>query len=131
MPDTSAPGVRAACGMMPGMSSRPAVARLALALAAFMALAGCGRESPAASKTTAPPPPTGAAPRTITIGLVAKSQGNAVFQAAHAGALAAARELGPKRGVEVVIDWQTPPEEDPQKQAQAIEQLARAGVAGI
>lgn len=69
--------------------------------------------------------------RTITIGLVAKSQGNAVFQAAHAGALAAARELGPARGVEIVIDWQTPPEEDALRQAQAVEQLARAGVEGI
>lgn len=71
------------------------------------------------------------APRTITLGLVAKSQGNAVFQAAYAGAKAAAKELGAKRGVEVVIDWQTPPDENPQKQAEAIEQLARAGVPGI
>jgi ribose transport system substrate-binding protein len=31
----------------------------------------------------------------------------------------------------VVIDWQTPPDEDAQKQAQAIEQLARAGAQGI
>jgi len=70
-------------------------------------------------------------PATITIGLVAKSQGNAVFQAAYAGAKAAAQQLGTQRGVEVVIDWQTPPEENPQKQAEAIEQLARAGVRGI
>ena len=62
---------------------------------------------------------------------MAKSQGNAVFQAARAGAEAAARELGAARGVQVLIDWQTPPEEDAQKQAQAIEQLARAGVPGI
>jgi ribose transport system substrate-binding protein len=118
--------------MMPGMSSRPAVARLALAAAALaLGLAGCGRDAPQTSSATHASGTSGAAPRTITIGLVAKSQGNAVFQAAHAGALAAARELGSKRGLEVVIDWQTPAEEDPQKQAQAIEQLARAGVAGI
>ena len=73
----------------------------------------------------------GGATRTITIGLVAKSQGNAVFQAAYAGAQAAARELGPARGVKVVIDWQTPPEEDALRQAQAVEQLARAGTPGI
>jgi ribose transport system substrate-binding protein len=132
MNGTSTPGVRAACGMMRGMSSRPAcAARLALAVAASLAgfAAGCGQKTPAPGASGGAT--TGAAPRTITIGLVAKSQGNAVFQAAHAGALAAARELGAARGLRIEIDWQTPPEEDPQKQAQAIEQLARAGVAGI
>lgn len=67
----------------------------------------------------------------IKIGMVAKSQGNAVFQAAHAGAEAAAKELGPKYGATVTIDWQTPPEEDAQKQAQAIDALAGEGVQGI
>jgi len=71
------------------------------------------------------------APRKIVIGMVAKSQSNAVFQAAYAGALAAAKELGPKYGAEVSIDWQTPPDEDAQRQAQAIEALTGAGVAGI
>lgn len=68
---------------------------------------------------------------TITIGLVAKSQSNPVFQAAYAGARDAARELGPRYGVDVRIDWQTPPDEDAQKQAEAIEQLARGGARGI
>ena len=72
-----------------------------------------------------------AQPKKITLGMVAKSQSNAVFQAAYAGAKDAAKELGPKYGVEVFIDWQTPPEEDAQKQAQAIEALTGAGVAGI
>lgn len=67
----------------------------------------------------------------VVIGLVAKSQSNPVFQAAYAGARDAARELGPKYGVAVVIDWQTPPDEDAQKQAEAIEQLARGGADGI
>jgi ribose transport system substrate-binding protein len=67
----------------------------------------------------------------ITIGIVAKSQSNPVFQAAHEGAKAAARELGAQYGVDVEISIQTPPEEDAQKQAQAIEQLFRSGVAGI
>jgi ribose transport system substrate-binding protein len=67
----------------------------------------------------------------IVIGLVAKSQSNPVFQAAYSGAKDAAKELGAKYGVEVVIDWQTPPNEDAQKQAQAIEQLANGGAAGI
>jgi ribose transport system substrate-binding protein len=67
----------------------------------------------------------------ITIGIVAKSQANAVFQAAHAGALDAAKELGKKYGVEVKIDIRTPPTEDAMAQAQAIDQLTSAKVQGI
>jgi ribose transport system substrate-binding protein len=71
------------------------------------------------------------ASRTITLGLVAKSQGNPVFQAARVGAEDAAKELGAKHGVKVKIDWRTPNEEDAQKQAEAIEQLVLAGAEGI
>jgi ribose transport system substrate-binding protein len=67
----------------------------------------------------------------ITIGLVAKSQSNAVFQAAYAGAKDAAKELGDKYNAEVTIDWQTPADEDAQKQAEAIDALARGGAQGI
>jgi ribose transport system substrate-binding protein len=66
-----------------------------------------------------------------TIGLVAKSQGNPVFQAARVGANDAARELGKKYGITIKIDWRTPNEEDAQKQAEAIEQLALSGADGI
>ncbi len=71
------------------------------------------------------------APKKVVIGVVAKSQSNTVFQAAYSGAKDAARELGPKYGVEVEIDWQTPAEEDAQKQAEAVEALTRSGAAGI
>lgn len=67
----------------------------------------------------------------ITIGLVAKSQSNAVFQAAYSGAKDAAKELGQKYNAEVTIDWQTPTDEDAQKQAQAIDSLVRSGAQGI
>jgi ribose transport system substrate-binding protein len=67
----------------------------------------------------------------ITIGIVAKSNSNPVFTAAHQGAKDAAKELGEKYGVDVVINIQTPSEEDAQKQAQAVEQLARSGAQGI
>jgi len=60
----------------------------------------------------------------ITIGLVAKSQSNAVFQAAYQGAKDAAKELGPKYNADVTIDWQTPADEDAQKQADAVEALS-------
>lgn len=73
----------------------------------------------------------GADKKKIVIGLVAKSQSNPVFQAAYAGAKDAARELGPQYGVDVEVDWQTPSDEDAQKQAEAIEQLARGGAQGI
>jgi ribose transport system substrate-binding protein len=69
--------------------------------------------------------------KSYTIGLVAKSQGNPVFQAARVGATDAARDLGEKHGLEIRIDWRTPNEEDAQRQAQAIEQLVLAGVDGI
>lgn len=72
-----------------------------------------------------------AAPREITIGLVAKSQGNPVFQAARVGAEDAAKALGEKHNLKIKIDWRTPNEEDAQKQAEAIEQLVLVGAEGI
>src|SRR2546428_2039500 len=69
--------------------------------------------------------------KSYTIGLVAKSQGNPVFQAARVGANDAARDLGSKYGIEIKIDWRTPNEEDAQKQAEAIEQLVLAGANGV
>src|SRR5262245_26569395 len=69
--------------------------------------------------------------KAYTIGLVAKSQGNPVFQAARVGANEAAKDLGQKHGINIKIDWRTPNEEDAQKQAEAIEQLVLAGADGI
>ena len=74
---------------------------------------------------------TASAQKSYTIGLVAKSQGNPVFQAARVGAEAAAKELGAKHNLKIKIDWRTPNEEDAQKQAEAIEQLVLAGAEGI
>src|SRR6059036_1152167 len=75
--------------------------------------------------------PAQAQKKSYTLGLVAKSQSNPVFQAARVGALDAARDLGKKLGIEIKIDWRTPNEEDAQKQAEAIEQLVLAGADGI
>jgi ribose transport system substrate-binding protein len=69
--------------------------------------------------------------KSYTIGLVAKSQGNPVFQAARVGAEQAAADLGQKHGIKIKIDWRTPNEEDAQRQAEAIEQLVLAGASGI
>ncbi|MCX5661971.1 MAG: substrate-binding domain-containing protein [Planctomycetota bacterium] len=117
----------------------------------FLAGCGSGSEAPTAPTSAAPTrtgtssdakpaPPNAGAPtpgvgkaggKKIVIGLVAKSQSNAVFQAAYAGAKDAAKKLGPKYNAQVVIDWQTPADEDAQKQAAAIDQLASSGAAGI
>src|SRR5687768_760199 len=71
------------------------------------------------------------AQKSYTIGLVAKSQGNPVFQAARVGAMDAAKDLGAKHNLRIKIDWRTPNEEDAQKQADAIEQLVLSGADGI
>jgi len=74
---------------------------------------------------------TAPAAETYTLGMIAKSQGNQFFEAAHSGAKAAARELGARYGITIVIDWRTPNEEDAQKQAEYVEQLVLKGVDGI
>jgi ribose transport system substrate-binding protein len=65
------------------------------------------------------------------LGLIAKSQGNPFFEAAHVGANDAARDLGTKHQIKITVDWRTPNEEDAQKQAEFIEQLALSGADGI
>lgn len=69
--------------------------------------------------------------KTITIGLIAKSQNNPVFLAAKTGANDAARELGKQYNLDIRIDWQTPVSEDAQKQADYVERLVAAGADGI
>jgi len=78
----------------------------------------------------APATPAAAGAKKYTFGVIAKSQGNPVFQAARIGAMDAGKELS-KDGVEVSIDWRTPNNEDAQQQAQYIEQLVTSGVDGI
>ena len=72
-----------------------------------------------------------AADKTYTFGVVAKSNNNPVFQAAKTGAKDEAAKLSKEHGVTIKIDWRTPNEEDPQKQADAVEQLVNAGANGI
>jgi ribose transport system substrate-binding protein len=72
-----------------------------------------------------------AKPKKITIAMIAKSSTNPVFLAARRGAEDAAKRLSEKYGVEVVIDWKTPPTEDGQVQAQRIEQAVNEGANAI
>ncbi len=94
-----------------------------VAVSAILGVASCKDNTPAAADA-------GAKPK-IIIGIVAKSQTNQVFQAAHQGARDAARELGAKYGCDIDLRIETPVDEDAQKQAQAVEQLANSGAAGI
>lgn len=103
------------------------VKRIGLATAAMLAL---GAASGAGLVNT---DSTGRAveAKTYRIGLIAKSQSNPVFVAARTGAEAAAKEIGEKLKIEIKIDWQTPVDEDAQKQAERIEQLTASGADGI
>ena len=73
----------------------------------------------------------GAKKKQYVIGMIAKSQSNPVFIAAHQGATDAAKELSKKYGVPIKIDWRTPTSEDAQKQAEYMEQLVAGGVDAI
>ncbi|HYE62051.1 MAG TPA: substrate-binding domain-containing protein [Phycisphaerales bacterium] len=126
-----------------------------LALGVSAGLGGCEKK-PAANNTTPAPKNAGtnsgagnttatgdtsktgnnaAAPaagkKNLTIGVIAKSTGNPVFQAAKTGAENACRELGQKYGITIEMKWLTPVDEDAAKQAQNVEQLVSQGVDGI
>jgi ribose transport system substrate-binding protein len=85
----------------------------------------------AAKPADAPKPAASAGKKKFSFGVIAKSENNPVFQAAKTGAFDAAKELGAKHGVEIEVNWRTPPTEDAQKQAQAITDLVNVGVDGI
>lgn len=103
------------------------VAGAGLMGAAGALLSGCEqrKEIP---KTSATKPTS---PAKLTIGMIAKSQSNPVFLAARKGAEARAAELTQETPTQVVINWQTPNDEDGQKQAEFIEQLVAGGVDAI
>lgn len=105
-----------------GAFSRRRMIAVALGLGSALAMSGA-----TSADTSAERP----AQKKIVIGLIAKSQSNPVFLAARTGANDAAAELGKKYGVEIEIDWQTPANEDAQKQAELLEQLVNKGAAGI
>ncbi len=63
----------------------------------------------------------------LVISMIAKSTTNPVFLSSRTGAEAAARDLSEAHGVDIVIDWRTPPTEDGQVQAQRIAQAVNEG----
>ena len=67
----------------------------------------------------------------ITIAMIAKSSTNPVFLSARTGAERAAAELTEKLGIQVSVNWLTPPQEDGQVQAQRIQQAVNDGADAI
>ena len=65
--------------------------------------------------------------KSITITMIAKSSTNPVFLSARTGAEDKAKELSKKLGIDIKIDWRTPPVEDGQVQAQRIAQAVNEG----
>jgi len=94
------------------------------AVALSLAGAGCGKKAEPTSGDTA-------GRKKILIGFIGKSLTNDVFQAAQSGAKDAAKALSEKYGVDIELEIRTPNDEDPTKQAEAVEALARRGAAGI
>jgi ribose transport system substrate-binding protein len=117
------------------MSTLKTVTRLAggaFALAGFSLLVACGNAADDAG-TDGAGDSAGASAETrqYVIGVIAKSQGNPVFQAARVGAEAAAADLSEEHGVQISINWRAPNAEDAQQQATFVEQFVSGGVNGI
>jgi ribose transport system substrate-binding protein len=93
--------------------------RLALATLTIL-LAACSKG------TDQKAPPAGGG-KTFRIGMIAKSSTNPVFLSARTGAEAAAAELSKSMGIDIKIDWLTPPSEDGTVQAQRIAEAVNDG----
>jgi ribose transport system substrate-binding protein len=107
-----------------------------LAVAGFSAfggltLPGCEKRVDISPAAPGDKSATANATRGVTIGMIAKSQSNPVFLAARKGAESRAAELTAKWGAPVRIEWRTPNDEDPQKQAEFIEQIVGGGADAI
>lgn len=96
-----------------------------------LALIACDASTDSRSAAPATQPQAAAKPKQLTIGFIAKAQSNAFFDVCRAGAVAAAKDLSSKHGVQITLDVQSPPHEDAQRQAEAIDALLNRGVKGI
>jgi len=92
-------------------------------------LSACGGSKPAGD--TGKPAAQAGGVKTFTIAMIAKSSTNPVFLSGRAGADAAAKELSKQSGVNVRVDWLTPPSEVPTLQAQRIGEAVNSGADAI
>ncbi|MBL4591519.1 MAG: substrate-binding domain-containing protein [Phycisphaerales bacterium] len=100
-----------------------------IALLGSTILVGCSKSADPADSTSAS---SSTAETTFNIAVIAKSNSNPVFLAAKTGAMDAGKRLTETLdGVTINIQWQTPPQEDAQLQAQYVEQLVASGIDGI
>ena len=106
--------------------------RAALALLATAGLAACGGNKTASDSSATSGTPNAAATsaggkKTFTIAMIAKSSTNPVFLSGRTGAEHAAASISKATGVQVKIDWLTPPSDDAAVQAQRIAQAVNGG----
>jgi len=104
----------------------------AAAATALIVLAGCsssGTGETASAPSIDKPKADATAPFRIT--MIAKSSMNPFFLSTRTGAEDRAKELSEKLGRKIEIDWQTPPEEDGQVQAQRVQAAVSDGTNAI
>ena len=100
--------------------SHPGPTHLLLCVAALTA---CGRGNSGGKDSAS----SANSRKTFTIAMIAKSSTNPVFLSGRTGADSAARELSRQYGVNVRVDWLTPPSEDATVQAQRIASAVNSG----
>ncbi len=93
-------------------------------------MAGCLIFSGCAKKGE-PNESSAAAKKTITISVIGKSSTNPVFLSARTGAEDKAKQLSEQLGIDIKIDWRTPPTEDGQMQAQRLAQAVNEGADAV
>jgi ribose transport system substrate-binding protein len=105
--------------------------RTALAFLALSALACGGGGSGADTAGAAGQGGAAGGKKSFTVAMIGKSSTNPVFLSGRTGAEAAAKELSAQHGIDVKIDWLTPPNEDAAVQAQRISQAVNSGADAI
>jgi ribose transport system substrate-binding protein len=105
----------------------------AIVLAALFTACSGAKDKPAAGDAAAGDAAAGSAPagKPFVITMIAKSSTNPVFLSARTGAEAAAAEMSTQLGINVKIDWRTPPSEDGTVQAQRIAEAVNDGVQAL
>lgn len=100
---------------------------LSLVLALCLIITGCAKKS----EPNTPPAAKSEAKKSYIISVIGKSSTNPVFLSARTGAEDKAKELSAKLGIDIKIDWRTPPAEDGQVQAQRLAQAVNEGADAI
>lgn len=103
----------------------------ALVVGALLGACGGGGDKAPASGQAGNSAAQAGGGKTFMIAMIAKSSTNPVFLSGRQGAEAAAAELTKSTGVNVKIDWLTPPDEDATLQAQRIGEAVNAGANAI